>query len=108
ASMYLERLMGATLVAPWLHLFQLGVALDEFFCAPARETDGETPVFIVAFDADDGPDAVTRMANFLAEKRVCIGAAPGGRPGERARAGGPARRGGRLRLTSHTAEEFLR
>src|SRR5258707_15533764 len=92
---------------PPLHLFQLRVALDEFFCAPARETDGDAPVFVVAFDADDGADAVTRMASFLAEKRVCIGAASGGRPGKRARAGGSARCGGRLRLTSDTADEFL-
>src|SRR5258708_17939428 len=99
---------GCNVGAPPLHLFQLGVALDEFFCAPARETDGDAPVFVVAFDADDGADAVTRMANFLAEKRVCVGAASGGRPGKRARSGSPARRGRRVRLTSHTAEEFLR
>src|SRR5260370_11104128 len=47
------------------------------------------------------------MATFLAAQRVCVGAAPGGRRGNGARGGGSARCGGRLRLTSHTAEEFL-
>src|SRR5258708_21293610 len=47
------------------------------------------------------------MANFWAEKGVCIGGTRGGSPGEGRGAGGWAWCGGRRRVTSHTAEEFL-
>src|ERR1700674_1035981 len=107
ASMYLERRRGATPVASASHLFQLGVALDEFLRAAAGETDGETPVLIVALNPDDRADTEVRVANLLAQKRVRVGAASRGRPRVRARSGGPARRRRRNRLTSHSAEEFL-
>src|ERR1700674_5297293 len=74
--MYMERRSGATLVALALHLFQLGVALDEFLCAPSGKTDGEAPVLVVPFNADDGADTVTRIANLPAEKRGRVGRAP--------------------------------
>src|SRR6266481_8201517 len=105
--MYLEGRSGATVPAPALHLFQLGVALDEFLGAASRETDGKAPVFIVALDADDRANAEIRVANLPTQKRVRVGAASCGRSGKHVRAGGPARRGRRNRLASHAAEEFL-
>src|SRR2546430_13045207 len=56
----------------WL---ELGVALDEFFCAAAGEADGEAAVVFVAFDADDSADAIFGVANFAAEQGVGWGAA---------------------------------
>ena len=73
--MYLERRSGATLADSALHLFQLGVAFDEFFCAPPRETDGKAAVLIIAFDADNRAYAEIRVANLLAQKRVRVGSA---------------------------------
>src|SRR5260370_20839842 len=104
--MYIESRSGATLVA-CLHLFQLGVALDEFLRAASRETDGKASVFVVTLDADDRADAEIRVANLPTQKGVRVGAASHGRSGERARSGGPARRRPRNRLTPHTAEDFL-
>src|SRR5260370_30077134 len=105
--MYIESRSGATLVA-CLHLFQLGVALDEFLRAASRETDGKASVFVVTLDADDRADAEIRVANLPTQKGVRVGAASHGRSGKPARSGGPARRGRRDRLTPHTAEGFLR
>src|ERR1700687_2075223 len=107
ASMYLERRSGATPVASGSHLFQLGVALDEFLRAAPGETHGETPVLIVALNPDDRADTVVRVTNLLTQKRVRVGSASCGRPRVRARSRGPARRGRRDRLTSYSAEEFL-
>src|SRR5438045_361015 len=54
---------------------KLGVALDEFFCASAREADGEAAVVFITFDTDDGADAVFGVANFAAEHGIGRGAA---------------------------------
>src|ERR1700720_1338363 len=102
ASMYLEGRSGATPVASASHLFQLSVALDEFLRAAPGETHGETPVLIVALNPDDRADPEVRVANLLAQQRVRVGAASCGGPRVRARAGGPAGRGRRNRLTSHS------
>ena len=53
-----------------LGLGELGVAFDEFFGAAAGEGDGEFAVVFVAFDGDDGADAVFGVADFLAEHGV--------------------------------------
>src|ERR1700687_2439751 len=58
-------------------------------------------------NADDGADAVTRMASLPAEKRIRVGAAPRRSSRKRAGAAGTALTRGRLRLTSHAAQEFL-
>src|SRR5689334_13441847 len=90
-----------------LHLFERGVALDEFFGAATREADGEFAVVIVAFHADNGADAVIGMADFLAEEWIAIFAALGGWTCERARARGASSSsccsGGR----AHTAKKLL-
>ena len=49
---------------------ELGVAFDEFFGAAAGEADREAAVVFIAFDADDGADAVFGMADFAAEHGV--------------------------------------
>src|SRR5882724_10443486 len=49
---------------------ELGVALDEFFCAAAREADGEAAVVFITFDADDGTDSVFGVTNFAAEHGI--------------------------------------
>ena len=59
-------------------LLQLGVTLDEFFGAAAGEGDGEAAVVFVAFNADDGADAVFGMAHLLTDQRIGAGAAPCG------------------------------
>src|SRR5258708_17634696 len=101
--MYIESRSGATLVA-CLHLFQLGVALDEFLRAASRETDGKASVFVVTLDADDRADAEIRVANLPTQQGVPVGAASRGRSGNRARSGGPAPPGRRTRLTPRTPE----
>src|SRR6266704_3767749 len=58
---------AATTTLSWL---ELGVAFDEFFCASAREADGEAAVVFVTFDADDSANAVFGMANFAAEHGI--------------------------------------
>ena len=92
---------------PRLHLFQLGIALDKFFGAAAGETHRDAPVLVVAFDADDGANSIVGMTNFLAEKRIGIGAASYGRPHIRGGACGSTRRGRRNRLTTHATQKFL-
>src|SRR5882724_13464150 len=49
---------------------ELGVALDEFFCAAAREAHGEAAVVFITFDADDGTDSVFGVTNFAAEHGI--------------------------------------
>src|SRR4029077_9095326 len=93
---------------PALHLFQLGVAFDKFFCAASRKTNGEPPVLIVAFDADDGANSVVRMANFLAEKGIGVGAAFYGGAQIRVRTSGTARGRRRNRLNTHATKKFIR
>jgi hypothetical protein len=46
---------------------ELCVAFDEFFCAAPGEGDREAAIVFVAFDANDGADAILGMANALAE-----------------------------------------
>src|ERR1700687_354032 len=108
ASMYLERRSGATPVASGSHLFQLGVALDEFLRAAPGETHGETPVLIVALNPDDRADTVVRVTNLLTQKRVRVGSASCGRARGRARSRGPARRGRRGGLAPLPAGGVLR
>ena len=48
----------------------MGVAFDEFLGAAAREADGEAAVVFIAFDADDGADAVLGVAHFAAEQGI--------------------------------------
>src|SRR5882672_12792853 len=49
---------------------ELGVTFDEFFCAAAREADGDAAVVFVAFNSDNGANAVFRVAYFAAEHGV--------------------------------------
>src|SRR6266404_1952141 len=94
---------------PALYLLQLGVTLDEFFCAPARETDREASILVIAFDAGVGADPIIRVTNLLTEKGIRVGAASGGRARKRARAaGGAARPRRRLRLAAHAPQKFFR
>ena len=92
---------------PRLHLFQLGIALDKFFGAAAGETHRDAPVLVVAFDADDGANSIVGMTNFLAEKRIGIGAASCGRPHVCGRTSRTAGRRRRNRLPTDATEKFL-
>src|SRR5690242_16062902 len=56
--------------------FQLGVALDELLRATAGKAYRDTPVFLVAFDSHDRPDAVAWVANLTAKHGIGVGAAP--------------------------------
>ena len=93
---------------PPLHLFQLGIALDKFFSASTGKTHRDAPVLVVAFDADDGANSIVGMTNFLAEKRIGIGAASYGRPHVRGRTSRTAGRRWRNRLPTHATQKFLR
>ena len=53
-------------------MLKLRVAFDEFFRAATGKSDGEATVVFVAFDADNGANAVFGMANSLAEQGICI------------------------------------
>ena len=55
--------------------FELCVAFDEFLGAATRETDGDAAVFIVAFNADDGANAVGGVTHFASEHWIGIGTA---------------------------------
>ena len=59
-----------------LNLLELGVALDEFFCAAAGEADADAAVVIFAFYADDDADSVFGMAHLLAQQRIGVCTAP--------------------------------
>jgi len=58
-----------------LQLLELGVTFDEFFGAAAGKGDGKAAIVVIAFDADDGADAVFRVTDSSAEQRICICAA---------------------------------
>ena len=73
--------IGQKETSSWL---ELGVAFDEFYCATTGETNGETAVVFIAFDADDRTDAVFRMADFAAEHGICFDAAANGGAAEAA------------------------
>src|SRR5271155_4429801 len=116
ASMYPEMRSYATRVAPfavgcisasgWL---ELSIALDEFFCSPARKTHGDAPVFFVAFDADNSANAVARVANFATKHGVCVGAAFGSGPAERVGgAGGFGRCHRGFRFAAHPSQKLVR
>src|SRR2546423_1114086 len=90
-----------------LHLLEGGVALHEFLGAAAWETDRELAVFIIAFDADDGTDAIVGVADFLAEERIAVFAALCGRTREGARAGRTPRSSRSSRGRSHAAKKFF-
>ena len=63
-------------------MFELGVSFDELFCAATGEAYGDATVFVFAFDAYHGTDAVFRVADFLAEERIGFGyALDGGKGG---------------------------
>src|SRR6202165_887857 len=95
--------------SPTLCLFELRVPLDKLFRAASGAAHGYTPVFVVAFDANDGTDAEARMANFAPQHGIGIAAAlhSGAPKGTLSR--GPARSClGLLRFAAHTAQKFLR
>ena len=75
---------GAIALVKPLSLLQLGIALDEFFCATAGKADGDAAVFIVAFDAHDGSDAVAGMAYLSPEHGICVATVFCGRAAKRA------------------------
>ena len=56
-------------------LLELGVTLDEFFCAAAGEAHAQPAIVVVALDTDDRADSILGMANFLAEERIGVLAA---------------------------------
>src|SRR5881394_1060407 len=87
---------------------ELGVALDEFFCAAAGEADGEAAIIFIAFDADDGADSVFGMANFAAEHGIGWGTA-GSRTTEAGCFRALTRRGRTLRggATAYAANKFF-
>ena len=90
------------------HLFELGVSLDEFLCAAPRKTDGESAVFVIAFDTDDSAHAKVRVANFLTQKGIFVTAALRGGASKRGfTSRAPGCRGDGGWLTSRAAEEFF-
>src|ERR1700674_3135654 len=58
-----------------LSQLKLGVALDEFFCATAWKAYRDAAVLFVALYADDGANAIARMAHLTAKHGICVGAA---------------------------------
>ena len=85
-----------------LGLFELRVALDKLLGSAARETDGNASVLIVAFNAYNCSDAVTRVTHFSSEHRIGVGAALECRTPERRRTRLAAGRGCRgLRFAAH-------
>src|SRR5215469_3699725 len=94
-------------IALVLGLFQLGVALDEFFCAAAGKAHGNTTVFVVAFDADDGSDAVAWMAHSSAEHGIRVATAFCGRAAEGRGACSAPGRGCRLLGSANATKKFL-
>ena len=59
---------------------ELGVALNEFFCATPGKAHGESAVVIVTLDPHDCAHAVSRMANFAAKHGIGVAATLRGRP----------------------------
>src|ERR1700682_2023399 len=95
--------------SPTLCLFELRVPLDKLFRAASGKAHGYTAVFIVAFDANDGSDAETRMTNFAPQHGIGIAAALRNGAPERTLSRGTARScQGLLRFAAHTAQKFFR
>src|SRR5271154_3150879 len=116
ASMYPEKRCYATTVALVVRgcanasgRFQLGVALDKFLCATARKTYRDAAVFLVAFDADDGSNAVARVADLATEHGIRVGTTFDGWPAERTGSAGWFGRCDRgFRFAAHTPQKLVR
>src|SRR5689334_20595524 len=109
ASMYPEKPPHATCSCGLtLCLFKLRVTLDKFFCATSRETHRKAPIFIIAFDANNGPDTETRVADLAPQHGIGVATALYSGTAEGARSGLATRSCRCLfRSAAHPAQELF-